>query len=66
MSNNIEELEAFAEKHYPEDVNNVISVGVLRAWIFENHYHIKKTGIPVVESLDLEKFIRKDGDSGPA
>lgn len=58
----IEELQAFADKYFPESAGKVISVGLLRAYLSENHFHYNEieNGRPMVLSMKLDEWVRRN------
>lgn len=50
---------AFADKWFSQDVGKTVDLGLLRAWLSENHQHEDPTGKAIVYSMDLDRWARK-------
>jgi hypothetical protein len=61
MSEN-EKLGDFAETYFSADLGKAVPLGLLRAWLSENHFHPEdENGTdtrPVVDSLDLDRWAK--------
>jgi hypothetical protein len=52
------DLYAFAEKYFDWDMNKAVPLGLLLAWLSENHDH-GEDGVAAIPSMALEKWAKK-------